>query len=382
MQPSFEDMAKEYLKSLGYTVAKSEGRSFTDFVQAIRDSKPPMWEGSADPARKYSQQEARNVLAKRYSSQFVEKAAMAENQGSTGGYTVPLDFTYRMLEVISEESFVYPRADVVPMDSAEMNVPMFDPSTAQSAGVPPYYGGVSLKWGSEQAPLESEPTFRSISLKAWDLLGFSRMSNQYLMDTGPRGEEYLVRMFGRAAAYAAEYAFLQGQGANLQMPLGVVSAPATLQVIRQTAAQIQIKDISGMTAKLLPYSWKNAIWATGPDCLNQIQQIGSYFINIELGDWAHHSRPKPAGMLSTLPLFITDKLPPLGAPGDLVLFDPSLYVIGERMQVVVDVSPHSRFQNFQTEFRIWMRLDGKPRLPGPVTLTDGGRTASPFVALK
>jgi HK97 family phage major capsid protein len=165
------------------------------------------------------------------------------------------------------------------------------------------------------------------------------------------------------------------------MPLGIVNSPAAINVARNTANQIKINDIVGMTSSLLPYSWKNGIWATSPTALAQIQQLAQYFINIEL-DGMYSVKPKPCGALSTMPLFITDKLPPLGTKGDLVLFDPSLYIIGMRQEVVVDVSHDDAFKTNQTTYRIWMRLDAKPELSGSVTLQDASTKTSPYVILK
>ena len=83
------------------------------------------------------------------------------------------------------------------------------------------------------------------------------------------------------------------------------------------------------------------------------------------------------GYLENRPLYVTDKLPKLGTAGDLVLFDPSMYAIGDRQQVVVDISEHapygssSVFQHNQSMFKVWYRGDGKPMLDQVVTLPDG-----------
>lgn len=327
----------------------------------------------------------------------VTKAAMGENSGTTGGYLLPQDYSDALLNSVAEESFIFPRATVIPMFSKELQAPRIDSETAQSTGVNSLLGGVSFQWGSENVPTETEPTFRLDNFTAWDLLGYTVMSNQWLMDAGSiqptpdaerpqanalmQAEHYLIKLLGRAAAWYAEAAFLTGKGAGQQMPLGIINSPATIQITRQTGSQIQIKDIVGMTSALLPYCWGKAIWACSPVALAQIQQLAQYFINIELGGM-YKVHPKPCGVLSTLPLFITDKLPALGTPGDLVLFDPSLYIIAQRQEVVVDVSPDDAFKNNQTTFRTWLRLDGKPQLSGQVTLQDGTTKASAFVMLK
>src|SRR5437868_2311978 len=240
----------------------------------------------------------------------VIKAAMGEESGSAGGYLVPPDFTLQILEAFSEESFIYPRANVVPMASAEEQCPKVDIETVQSAGTAPYFGGIKFKWGSSQAATETEPTFRQMSLKAWDLLGYMVVANQWLEDIGPRGEDYIVKLLGKAAAWYAEYAFLQGSGAVQLMPLGILNAPALVTLNSTTANLIVIADIAKMTQNLIPYAWKHAVWATHPTCLTQIQQMAAYYINIEIGHPQQNG--SQVGMLSTRPLFVTDKLPALG----------------------------------------------------------------------
>lgn len=353
--------------------APEPARSFVRFLKAVQDRDEATLE---------------KVYQTGYTSwsSTVTKAALSETSGAAGGYTVPLDYTARLLEVLSEECFIFPRANVIPMAANQLLCPKIDVETVQSAGTSGLFGGVKFTWGFEQAPPETaEPTFRQLSLNAWDLLGRAVVSNQFLADIGPVGEDYLINLFGKAAAWATEYAFLQGTGADQQMPLGVVKAVGmgSLAVTRQTTSTVTIQDITSMTAALLPQSWGRAIWAVHPKALTPIQQLAQYFINIELGG-LHKKAHQAAGVLSTLPLFVTDKLPAPGVnvDGDLVLFDPYLYVVGVRQEVLIDASPHPSFRTNQTEFRVWLRLDGKPENSNVITLVDGTTQVSPFVVLK
>jgi HK97 family phage major capsid protein len=311
-----------------------------------------------------------------YAGGYVEKTALGEGSGQTGGYLIPQDLTLELMRVVSEESFIYPRALVIPMTTLQVLAPTVDVTTVQSAGTSPFFGGLLFKWGSSQAPAETEPAFRQLQLTAWDLLGYCTVSNQWLWDVGPGGEDYLLQMFGRAAAWYAEYAFLQGTGTVNQMPLGILKAPGTVSLTRQTSNQITQVDVAGMAAQLIPYSWNNAVWACSPSALAQLFKITGIQMNMDaLG------QPGLAGYLLSRPLYVTDKLPPLGTKGDLVLFDPSLYVVGVRQEVLVDVSPQVAFKTNQTDFRVWLRLDGKPQVNSGVTLADGSTVAGAYVAL-
>jgi HK97 family phage major capsid protein len=313
---------------------------------------------------------------KRADSQ-VRKTALSTESGTGGGYTVPRDYSVALLKALSEESFVYPRATHVGMESRETQCPQIDTNTVQASGVSALIGGINFTWGSSQSPIETEPTFTELDLVAWDLLGVVKMSNQMLMDIGPRGEDSLISLFGRAAAWSTEYAFFQGKGAGQSMPLGLLNSPGALTVSRTTPNQIANTDIAKMASELLPYSWKNAIWACSPTCLAQVVALSNYFIN----QTEHESAN--CGTLLTRPLFVTDKLQALGSTGDLVLFDPSLYVVGVRQEILVEASGEGpSFGTYQTYFRIWLRIDGKPWVSKSITLADGTTKVSPYVILK
>lgn len=380
-------------------------KSLVDFMNLVRGASPN------NPER--NQYACQKALEQHYGSGYVEKgyngelqrgreitkAAMSVEQGLTGGYLLPQDYSDALLECVSERSFIYPRATIIPMYSLELQAPRVDAETAPtSSGVSPLFGGVQFRWGLEDDPVETEPQFRMGNFHAWDLLGYAVASNQWLQDAGAiqptveslrpeadpllRAEHYLIRLFGRAAAWTAEYAFLQGAGAGLFMPLGILRAPATFAVTRAGAGLISAGDIANMSSRLLPASWGNgtALWAVSPTALSQVQQVDQYQVNvapIELNSF----HPRPCGFLSSLPLYVTDKLPPLGQRGDLVLFDPSLYVIAQRMEVVVDVSPDDLFRTNQTVYRIWLRLDGKPEFSSTITLQDTSTVVSPYVVL-
>jgi HK97 family phage major capsid protein len=352
-------------------------RSFTGFFATVKDT-----HGTDPGLRRASVDHLEKVYGSTYvSSSAVTKTAMNESSGVAGGYTTPTDFVLQLMEVISESSFIYPRAQVIPFETAEVLVPKIDVETVPAnPGTSPFFGGVVFTWGLEDAPAETEPAFRQMSLKAWDLLGYAAMSNQFLADTGPAGEEYLVKLFGKAAAWYAEYAFLQGLGAGNGMPMGLLNAPCAVTVNRAVANQIANTDIANMAAALLPHSWGSAIWAMSPTCLGQLAKIGNFFLNESVG--RDEEREGAAGAILTRPYYVTEKLASLGTQGDLVLFDPGLYVVGIRQEVLIDMSTHNLFRTNQSVFRIWLRLDGKPQVSKPITLQDKATVVSPVVILK
>ncbi len=318
------------------------------------------------------------AVEKFYSPQ--EKAALSELSGTTGGYLVPQGYTLKLYQAMAENSFLWPRANVVPMTTLEVQCPRVNAESAQSAGTSPFFGGMLFQWGPAQgvALTETEPVNGQISLKANDLTGYALLSNQFWNDIGPEGEDYLTDLIGKAAAWYAEYAFFNGLGTGRSQPMGILNATCSALVTRKVGGHIAQDDLRGMASKLIPYSYANAIWATSPSALLDLVGVNAYIPNQNPGALDIGSC---CGSLFGKPVFVTDKLPLLGTKGDLVFFDPTLYIIGDRQQAIVDVSDQTAFQTFQTVLRVWLRCDGRPALDGTITLADGASTASAFVVL-
>jgi HK97 family phage major capsid protein len=345
--------------------------------------------GEGDPRKSFGDwalavaRNDRNYLEKHYGSRFNEwqsKAAMAEASGVAGGYTVPPEFYQQLMTVMAEETFIRPRAFVQPMGSASLQIPMLDITTVQSAGVSPFFGAVQMYWTAEsQTRQETEPQFKQLELKAWELSGYSVSSNVLLQDSVVGLEKFLMTLFGKAIAWFEEYAFMQGNGVG--KPQGMLNANASISYTRAAGNQVQFADVAGMWSKLLPVSWNKAIWTFSPTVVPQLLQLKdganrAIFISIDQG-----ITKTPNWSLLGRPAFPTEKVPALGTKGDLMLLDPSFYVIGDRMQIEIAASEHVNFLKNQMTWRVVERVDGQPWLDKPITLQDSATQVSPFVVL-
>jgi HK97 family phage major capsid protein len=363
--------------------------------QARRHSVPLIFGdgGSGDPSKNFGDfcvcvaTGNRKRLEEEYGSYQVDnkgvrtKAALGESSGLTGGYVVPPDFYDKLLAIIAENTFIRPRAFVQPMTSATLQFPYLDVTTVQSAGVSPFFGGVQMYWTEEaQTRTETEPQFKMMELRAHELSGYSVSSNVLLQDAAFGLEKFLFTLFGQAIAWFEEYAFLQGNGVG--KPIGMLGAPATIAVNRANGNQVGFADVAGMYAKLLPISQSRAIWVYSPSVIPQLLQLKdganrAIFISIDQG-----AVKMPVWKLLGLPAYATEKLPALGTKGDLLLIDPALYVVGDRMQIEIAASEHVNFLKNQMTWRVVERVDGQPWLEKPITLQDASTQVSPFVVLQ
>src|SRR5207245_1768692 len=224
-----------------------------------------------------------------------------------------------------------------------------------------------------------EPQFKMMELKAHELSGYSVSSNVLLQDSAFGLERFLMTLFGKAIAWFEEYAFLQGSGQG--KPQGILTATPTISVTRNTANAVKFQDVANMYSKLLPSSINNSIWVHSPSVIPQLLQLAdganrAIFISIDQG-----ITRKPSWSLLGMPTFCTEKVPALGTKGDLLLIDPSLYVIGDRMQIEIAASEHVNFLKNQMTWRVVERVDGQPWLDKAITLQDATTQVSPFVVL-
>jgi HK97 family phage major capsid protein len=154
-----------------------------------------------------------------------------------------------------------------------------------------------------------------------------------------------------------------------------------MKMARLTANQVQFADVATMWSKLLPRSWNRAFWVFSPSVVPQLLQLKdganrAIFISIDQG-----AAKAPNWTLLGRPALATEKVPALGTRGDLMLIDPQLYVIGDRMSIEIAASEHVNFLKNQMTWRVVERVDGQPWLSAPVTLQDASTQVSPFVVL-
>lgn len=322
----------------------------------------------------------------------VRKTALAEGSGQTGGYLIPPQFMNELLTIAAEDGFIEQRAKVIPMNSRTATWPMLDITTNQGTGVSPYFGGIVATWQPEAATIsETEPTFRQSEWVAWDLVLYTVSSNQLLADNGIGLDALLTQLFGQAITWYKEFAYLQGKGAGSTMPLGIMNAPASISQTRAVAGRFTLADAAAMLSHLQIRSWDDAVWIMHQSVIPQLIQMVDNASSNRLvwmspmgdpgkGNLGPAAMKLPNAFLNGLPIFFTEKLPSLGTRGDVMLVDWSRYVIGMRLDLQIDVSPHFLFRNNQLAWRVIARADGKPWLNGSVT-DQAGWTLSPFIIL-
>jgi HK97 family phage major capsid protein len=213
-----------------------------------------------------------------------------------------------------------------------------------------------------------------IELVAHKLAGYSLASNEVRADAAASVEALLTTMFGRAIGSKENYAFFRGDGVG--KPLGILESGALISATRATASKVALDDIGEMVGDLLPSSWGKGAWFINPAVVQQL--IG--LVSSPLA-WMNDLRSGMPVQLLGMPLYVTGALPGLNTAGDILLVDPSYYLIGDRQQISIAYSEHYAFVTDQAAWRFTYRVDGQPWLNNEITLEDAATQVSPYVAL-
>jgi len=328
---------------------------------------------------------ASEKLRKWETSDYVKAATgMGEVVGADGGALVPTAFRQQLLMNALETSIVFQRATFVPMTTNALEVPAVDVTSHASN----FFGGVVAYWGDEgTAPTASKPALTKVKLSLNSLKALAYVTEELMEDSPISLEGLLPTMFSQAITFQMDQKFLTGTGAG--QPLGIVSAPATVSVSKesgQAAATIVANNVINMYSRMYPPSIANAVWIAN---INTFPQLATLSVAIGTGGslvgLLSNQQAQQAPVLTLLgrPVIFTEKLPTLGTVGDIIFADFSQYMIGGKSSTgaTMQSSMHLKFDQFETAFRIMQRMDGQPWWRSALTPRVATTTLSPFVTL-
>lgn len=304
--------------------------------------------------------------------------AASSYTGADGGFLVPEETRSNLLQLSLESGIVRPRATVIPMNAPTVGLPMVDDTSHVSS----LFGGVTTSWETEgDSSTASNPTFAKATLQAHKLKAYTQVPNELLRD-GVAFEAFLNASFPRALAYEEDYAFMFGTGVG--QPKGFYSSSAMIEVAKrsgQAADTIVWENVVDMASRLLPESFGNAVWIASIDTMPELNTMA---LSVGTGGSAIWNTNGVTGMPATMlgrPVIFTEKAPKLGDAGDLALVDLRYYLVGDYQTMTAESSPHYKFQEDVTAFKVLTRVDGRAWLNSPLTPRNGGPTLSPFVKL-
>lgn len=300
-----------------------------------------------------------------------------------GGFLIPEVLRSEILQVALEDAVVRPRAQVIPMNSLRVPIPMID-STSNVSSV---FGGVVCYWTEEGAQLvESQATFGRVVLDSKKLTGYAEVPNELLADA-PAFSSFFDTIFPRAIAWFEDIAFMTGTGVG--EPLGFINCPASVAVAAESGQATQTivwENIVKMYSRMLPTALGRAVWIASIDTFPQLAtmalSVGTGGGPVWMGNYTSPGANTPPVTILGRPVYFTEKTPALGTTGDLSFVDLAYYLIGDRQLMQSMSSEHYKFQNDKTSFRVIERVDGRPWIQSAITPhNNSSNTLTPFVQL-
>jgi HK97 family phage major capsid protein len=311
--------------------------------------------------------------------------AWTERVPSEGGFLVPWTLTERVFAYLTE-AVIWPRASVLTMGEYKVGLPTLDnPSQASGAqGL----GGIQFDLTPDGGTITtSNPKFGAQFLEAQKLAALvSPVPNELAEDAAGAFDDLFSRIVGMGLAWELDDLFFNGNGAA--EPQGILNASAALPVSRTSSNNAPVHaDVIGLLKKLHPASKKRATWLASEDVFDSL--VDEY---LAVGTPTTQAVAPPMALvfdaargcwtLFGVDIEITDHQPPAGTAGDLALADLSLYQIGSREMMTVDVSSKgATFPTDSSAYRIRTRVDGR-YLPQSTYTLANGKVVSPLVVLQ
>lgn len=303
--------------------------------------------------------------------------AFSSTVPSEGGFLIPEVLRSELLRVTLETAIMRPRARVIPMESLRVPFPAID-STSNASSV---YGGIVGYWTEEGAALTaSQASFGRVVLDAKKLTMYTEAPNELISDSAISFQAFIDNIFPEAMGFYEDDAFINGSGVG--MPLGVLNGANVISVAAeslQPADTIVWENVLSIFMRMLPSSMGRAVWLAN---LDTFRELATMALNVGTGGgpvWLTNGASGPPMTILGRPVIFTEKVPKLGDQGDLNFVDPGMYLIGDRQVMSAMSSPHYKFGNDMTAFRIIERVDGRPWMQSAITPKYSAVTLSPTV---
>ena len=305
-----------------------------------------------------------------------EKREQSMGVGIEGGFMVPNQFIPTLRMVDPQAAIFRPRCTVIPAGSppdASVTMPALDQGAARNI-----YGGMTVAWIAEGATKpETDLKLREICLTPHEVAGHTILTDK-LIRNWAAADSFITQMLRLCLNGTEDTAFYSGSGVG--QPLGVINAPARIDIGRAGANAIAFADIRNMYAQAK--FGGSMVWIGSQTILPQITNLvdgGNHLI------WAPNASGiigAPPGTLYGIPLLFNDRSVALGTRGDLILVDMSYYLIKDGSGPFVAASPHVYFTTNKTVIKIFWNVDGQSWLNEPLPLEGSvANTVSPFIVL-
>lgn len=282
-----------------------------------------------------------NPEAYKYLSEL--KAANQEGTDSEGGYLVPVEYQWDMVQLARNKTFCLNECDVIQMNSSSLKLPK-ELTLA------------SVAWTAEEGQITSgEGTFDQVSLTASRLDGLATVSNELLQDSAIDVSSMLAEQFSYAILAELDNQVLAGTGSPVSgLMKGTVGTSVVMGSGSAHFSMLTGTEFSKMITSLEGGYMEGAKFVLHRNVLHYIQMLSDdngrpifVFPNQAVG-----------GTIYGYPYIVSEKAIGTSAASTVAAVFGNLknWAIGRRLGVMsLDVDPYGKFDYYQTRFRMVTR---------------------------
>lgn len=312
-----------------------------------------------------------------------KQLGLQEGDDALGGFLAPTQHRAEILKHMWEVGRVFTRARQIQMTSRSVDIPTVA-ETSRADGS--RQGGVRSYWVGEGLTItDSRPSFGKVTLNAHKLAVLGYLTAELEEDSIVPQLQLLGDMFAEELAFGLDDSFIRGSGSG--RPLGMLNAPATVSVTRNTASSFIGIDAVNMWARLPIRSKRSTGLAffCNSEVMAHVVRLAVLPVTGGAGDMvplfqSYREAPGEIRILG-IPVVEVEQTSDLGTLGDVILADMQEYLMGSRRGVETQQSIHLQFLTDQIAFKATLRSDGQPWWQSAVTPYQATDPLSPFVQL-
>lgn len=299
-----------------------------------------------------------------------------------GSFLVPSKFLATMLQFVSEESIVMPRATTFRLARGQgdsLKIPAYEAYDFTGGAV----SGISLGFVPEGGSIpKTTPELRQVSLKLNKIAGYDQITDEALMSQAINASELISGLFGRALAWTLDRTFiLDGTGSG--QPLACVEGNDYLGQAgeeSQDAGTVKVENITGMLRKLHVGAWKDALFIANVSLIDDLARlawaVGTSYIpcptyNIKTGKWN----------IMGIDLKFSQHTNFIGSENCIILANFSRYIVLTRDQMTIKFDPYTEATSGKSKYIISYYVDAQSADSKATSYADGTSQVSSFVGL-
>jgi len=307
-----------------------------------------------------------------------------ETVSSEGGFFIQPDVLPGVIEPMYDNDPVLSAVQRVPVGTNATSVKMnLVDETSRATGS--RWGGVRAYWAGEASSVTaSNVKLRQFQFDLNKLMALCYLTDEQIQDAA-QVEAITQRAFPAEMRFILTDAIWRGTGVG--MPLGFMNSGAWVKQAIEATQTIATTNtfiaanLSKMRARLPMSSRANAIF-----CYNQ--ELEPKFYTATLGNQPLYMPNGLAGGLADgggrlvgQSAYVSEFAEAEGTPGDIVLLDPTQYLVIEKGGVAAATSLHVKFLTDEATLRWTYRVGGAPLWHTTLTRYKGTAALSPFVGL-